>query len=79
MMTVQKIQEASGDGGQEKASQVDFIIGPKDRHDDSCLCNEGKLWDTWDHYPMCESTVPGKIVTSHDFIFPELITVNHIT
>ena len=38
-----------GDGGQEKVSQVDCTIGPKDRQDD-CLNNEGKLWDTWDHY-----------------------------
>ena len=27
-------------------------MGPKHRHDDCFICNEGKLWDTWDHYPM---------------------------
>ena len=41
-----------GDGGKEKVSQLDFIIGPKERHDDCYICNEGKLWDSFDHYPM---------------------------
>ena len=40
-----------GDGGQEKVSQLDFFcIGPNDRHDECFIYNEGKLWDTWDHY-----------------------------
>ena len=39
-------------GGPEKVSQLDFIIGPKERHDDCYFCNEGTLWDSWDHYPI---------------------------
>ena len=41
-----------GDGGQEKVSLPDFIVGPKERHNDCFICNEGKLWDSWDHYPI---------------------------
>ena len=41
-----------GDEGQGKVSQLDFIIKPKDRPDDCLIFNEGKLWDTRDHYPI---------------------------
>ena len=41
-----------GNGGQEKLSQVDCIIGPKRRHDDCCSCNGEKTWDSCDHCPM---------------------------
>ena len=42
-----------GDEGQGKVSQLDFFFfGSKDRHDDCLIFNEGKLWDTWDHYPI---------------------------
>ena len=41
-----------GDGGQEKVSQLDFIIGPTERQDDCHICNEGKVWDSWDHFPV---------------------------
>ena len=34
-----------GDGRKGKSSQLDFIIGPKDRLDDCFICNEGELWD----------------------------------
>ena len=30
-----------GDGGREKLLQLDFIIGPQERHDECCICNEG--------------------------------------
>ena len=45
-----------GDGGLEKVSQLDLIIVPKERererHDDCYICNEGKVWDSWKHYPI---------------------------
>ena len=31
-----------GDGGHEKVSQLDLVIGTKERHDDCYVCSEGK-------------------------------------
>ena len=36
-------QRKQGDGGQEKVSQLDFIIEPEERHDDCFINNEGKM------------------------------------
>ena len=41
-----------GDGEHGKVSQLDSIIGPAERLDDCFICNEGKLWNSWDHYPI---------------------------
>ena len=32
-------------------SQLDFIVGQK-RGTMTAFCNEGKLWDSWDHYAI---------------------------
>ena len=37
---------------EEKLSQMDLSLGKKGRHDDCFFCNEGMLWDSWDHYPI---------------------------
>ena len=52
ILTVQKMRMKHSDGGQGKVSQLNFIIGPTERHDDCFIYNERKFWDTWDHYPI---------------------------
>ena len=33
-------------------SQLDYIIGPMRRNDEVYVHNAGRLWATWDHYPI---------------------------
>ena len=35
----------------EETSQLDYIIGPMRRNDED-IHNDGRLWATWDHYPV---------------------------
>ena len=35
---------------QEETSQLDYIVGTGRRDDDVYMCNDVRLWDTWDHY-----------------------------
>ena len=39
-----------GDGGQEKVSQLDVVIGAK-RGTITAICHEGKVWDSWGSLP----------------------------
>ena len=49
-----------GDKRQEWKSQLDYIIGPRERDDDVDIHNDVKLWDTWDHYPIYGVIQEGK-------------------
>ena len=37
----------------EEISQEDNIIGPMRTNDEIYIYNGGRLWATWDHYPIC--------------------------
>ena len=39
-----------GQKKQEETSQSDYIVGTGRRDDDVYICNDVRLWDTWDHY-----------------------------
>ena len=36
----------------EEISQLNYIIGPMRRNDEIYIHNAGRLWATWDHYPI---------------------------
>ena len=55
MVTVWKEKrrhEHSSPGSKEDISQLNHIIGPMRRDDEIYMHNEGRLWSTWDHYPI---------------------------
>ena len=39
-----------GQKKQEETSQLGYIVGTGRRDDDVYICNDVRLWDTWDHY-----------------------------
>ena len=41
-----------GQKKQEETSQLDNIVGTGRRDDDVYICNDVRLWDMWDHYPI---------------------------
>ena len=41
-----------GKDRKEELSQLDCIIGPMRRNDEVSIHNAGRLWATWDHYPI---------------------------
>ena len=41
-----------GKDKKEELSQLDYIIGPMRRNDEVYIHNAGRLWTTWDHYPI---------------------------
>ena len=41
-----------GQDKKEVLSQLDCIIGPMRRNDEIYIHNAGRLWATWDHYPI---------------------------
>ena len=43
-----------GQDREEELSQLHYIIGPMRRSVEIYIHNEGRLWATWDHYPIFE-------------------------
>ena len=39
-----------GQKKQEETSQLDYLVGTGRRDDDVYMCNDVRLWDTWDHH-----------------------------
>ena len=36
-----------------RTARLGFIIGLRRTSDKSCMHNDVKTWDSWDHYPNC--------------------------
>ena len=51
--------------GKERKAQLDYIVGPRWKSDEACINNDVKIWDSWEHYPIC--AVIQQYEASNDF------------
>ena len=42
----------SGEQGKERQSQLEYIIGPRWKWDETNIYNDEKVWDSWNHHPI---------------------------